>query len=181
MVDSVERISRWNRLEKQAVRKIFIYILNFVKWLPIVPFGIDTMAKYEAFNLGGFLNCILYLMNQDFLRDLKSEPFVSLENFSNNNNSECQSQPKKHQSSDDDNSDNVLGQESKEEQEKLQEQTSPTTSPSPSSNTLNRCDVDEITVVDIQQTTIKVQDNEDKIKDECECELQVKKMMILDF
>ncbi|CAJ0750993.1 17602_t:CDS:2 [Entrophospora sp. SA101] len=165
MVDSAERISRWNRLEKQAVRKIFIYILNFVKWLPIVPFGIDTMTKYE-----------------DFLRDLKSEPFVSLENFSNNdNNSECQSQPKKHQSGDDDNSDNILGQESKEEQEKLQEQTCPTTSPSPSSNTLNRCDIDEITVVDIQQTTIKVQDNEDKIKDECGCELQVKKMMILDF
>ncbi|CAJ0864391.1 6904_t:CDS:2 [Entrophospora sp. SA101] len=157
MVDSAERISRWNRLEKQAVRKIFIYILNFVKWLPIVPFGIDTMTKYE-------------------------EPFVSLENFSNNdNNSECQSQPKKHQSGDDDNSDNILGQESKEEQEKLQEQTCPTTSPSPSSNTLNRCDIDEITVVDIQQTTIKVQDNEDKIKDECGCELQVKKMMILDF
>ncbi|CAJ0626698.1 10834_t:CDS:2 [Entrophospora sp. SA101] len=93
MVDSAERLDRWKRLEKQAIRNTLIYVLNFMKWLPILPFGIYIIMRYDnmwmnvvfiiAFNSGGFFNCILYLMNQAFLRDSKSKSFVSLGNYNN--------------------------------------------------------------------------------------------------
>ncbi|CAG8600318.1 9904_t:CDS:2 [Acaulospora morrowiae] len=76
MTDSSERIDRWNKLERQAIKKIMIYITLFMmKWIPLMTFGIGIMSGYEdiwifilfviSFNLGGICNCILYLMNGD--------------------------------------------------------------------------------------------------------------------
>ncbi|GET51691.1 hypothetical protein GLOIN_2v1701471 [Rhizophagus irregularis DAOM 181602=DAOM 197198] len=73
--DSAGRIDRRNRLERQATRKILLYVLIFMKWIPLLLFGICIMLEYEealwvdlstviAFNLGGMCNCALYLMNE---------------------------------------------------------------------------------------------------------------------
>nr|CAG8464063.1 12659_t:CDS:2 [Entrophospora candida] len=145
---SAERLDRWKRLEKQAIRNTLIYVLNFTKWLPIVPFGIYIIMRYDnmwmnvvfiiAFNSGGFFNCILYLMNQAFLRDSKSKSFVSLGNYNNI-----------HKKDDNDNNGNFPEQKSKEEQEKLCSQNHANKSSLLSSKS---CDDDEITVADITTT-----------------------------
>ncbi|GES93638.1 hypothetical protein GLOIN_2v1701471 [Rhizophagus clarus] len=75
LTDSTGRIDRRNRLERQATRKILIYVLIFMKWIPLLLFGMCIMLAYDealwvdistviAFNFGGICNLILYLMNE---------------------------------------------------------------------------------------------------------------------
>ncbi|CAG8562603.1 10536_t:CDS:2 [Acaulospora morrowiae] len=108
MTDSSERIDRWNKLERQAIKKIMIYITLFMmKWIPLMTFGIGIMSGYEdiwifilfviSFNLGGICNCILYLMNGDSPEHNDSAPeqttnsTASLSQKTNTNQSEvCQ-------------------------------------------------------------------------------------------
>ncbi|RIA99016.1 hypothetical protein C1645_748291 [Glomus cerebriforme] len=75
IADSAGRIDRRNKLERQATRKILIYVLIFMKWIPLLLYGISIMLSNEealwidlatiiAFNFGGICNCTLYLMNE---------------------------------------------------------------------------------------------------------------------
>ena len=44
---SIERIDRRNKLERQAIIKILVYILAFVKWIPLLLYGICVMSGYD--------------------------------------------------------------------------------------------------------------------------------------
>lgn len=87
---SIDRVNRRNKLERQATLKILIYISIYIKWIPLMMYGICIMSGYNealwmhisaiiAFHLGGIYNCILYLMNEGLRRSNKDSTLFVLE------------------------------------------------------------------------------------------------------
>ncbi|CAI2180847.1 11068_t:CDS:2 [Funneliformis geosporum] len=92
---SMDRVNRRNKLERQTTLKILIYISIYIKWIPLMLYGICTMSGYDealwmhifaitGFHLGGIYNCILYLMNEGIRRSNKDLTLCALENRSFN-------------------------------------------------------------------------------------------------